>query len=108
MKSAGPARLSRRRKRAGSARSRAVRATGSGRAGRSSPATPRQPVRSPCRLAREHQDVGAGVSIDREAEVDLPFDIEGGLAVHERDLEALDVHADDLLGGCTRLVWSLG
>ena len=52
----------------------------------------------------EHQDVGARVAVDREAQVDLPLDLERRLAVDERDLEALDVHADDLFGGPPRLV----
>ena len=49
--------------------------------------------------SREHQDVGPGVAIDREAEVDLARDLERGLAVDQRHLEPLDVHADDPLGG---------
>jgi len=59
-------------------------------------------------LGREHQDVGAVVSIDGEAEVDLLGDVERALAVDERHLEALDVHADDRLGGGPRLLRRLG
>ena len=59
-------------------------------------------------LGGEHQDVGARVAVDCEAEVDLALDLQRGLAVDERHLEALDVHADDLLGGGARLVGGAG
>src|SRR5579859_3935103 len=53
---------------------------------------------------RQHQDVGAGVAVDREAQVDLAVDLERRFAVDKRHLEALDVHADDLLGRLASVV----
>src|SRR5206468_7090354 len=54
-------------------------------------------------LGGQHQDVGPRVAVDREAEVDLAGDVERRLAVDERHLETLDVHADDLLRRVARL-----